>query len=414
MNVKWYRGNNTVIEDQTYTVDSASYFCDTQVQAYNKIKITINNMTKADRYLKIFNIADGITRQFYNEELENVEIIEQITNNNQALNINESQLVILPANDTGVLFQRTLPFSIYRNSVLFGKYYIDTSTSNTDKTLYKLKVCDYINTLESQPYLGGIYNQITMSSLIADIMGDIPYTLDATAGAYTISGYLPILNKREALREVAFCTNTFVDTSRSDTLQIKPLPTSSNRTVTPAEILNIETTQKNITTKIELSTTTLVTKKNTQADDIYEGKINGKTITVTFDNPMFNLSITGGTIVSSNCNYAIITGTATTTTLTGKQYQMAEATQSKTNSYAVATDIEKIESYETTLTCDDINIMDALSFVEFSIKSKFKMDTTKVGDLISLNGETCRVLSLDYKLDQTEIYADAELEAYYE
>ena len=65
--------------------------------------------------MKIFNIADGITRQFYNEELENVEIIEQITNNNGALNINEASLKILPSDNRGILFQRTLPFSIYMN-----------------------------------------------------------------------------------------------------------------------------------------------------------------------------------------------------------------------------------------------------------------------------------------------------------
>ena len=412
MNVKWYRGT-TLLKDEDYTVDSSHYFCDGQVQAYNKVVITIGNMSKPNRMLKIFNIADGLTRQFYNDELENVEIIEQITNNNQALNINESNLKILPKNTTGVLFQRTLPFSIWRNSQLYGKFYIDTSTSNTNKTLYNLKVSDEIKTLESQTYMGGIYTNVTMATLIADIMGDIPYTLDSTAGAYTISGYLPILNKREALRQVAFCTNTFVDTTRSDTIQIKPLPTTVSRNVQPSEIINIQTTQENITTKIELSTTTLVTKKRTETDDIYEGKINGKTTTILFDNPMFNLTITGGTIVESNCNYAKITGTATTTTLQGKEYQLAESTQAKTNEFAVSTDIEKVESYETTLTCNNIDIMEALQFVEFRIKSKFKMGTTQVGDLINLNGETCRVYCLDYNLKQSEIYAEAEMEAYY-
>ena len=42
------------------------------------------------------------------------------------------------------------------------------------------------------------------------------------------------------------------------------------------------------------------------------------------------------------------------------------------------------------------------------------MGTVKVGDLISLNGQTCRVMQLSYDLKQTNIYANAELEAYYE
>lgn len=412
MNVKWYR-DSTLLEDETYTVDSSTYFCDTQVTAYNKVVITIGNMTRADRFLKIFNITDGISRQFYNDELENVEIIEQITNNNEALNINEASLILLPQSTTGVLFQRTLPFSIYRNDILFGRFFVNTSTSNTDKTLYNLKVNDYIQTLEGQVYLGGQYASATVSSVIADILDSIPYTLDAGLGALTISGYLPILNKREALRQVAFCVNALIDTSRSDNIVIKPLPTTSSRTITKAEIVSINTTQTNITTKIELNTTTLVTKKRQEADDIFEGKLGGGTITVMFDTPKFDLSITGGTIVTSNLNYAIITGTATTTTLTGKEYQQSVATTTKTNPYVVSTDIEKVETYDTTLVCDSTPIINNLNFVEYQIKSNFLMSSTQVGDIVSLNGQTCRVMSLDYDISQTNIYCNAELEAYY-
>lgn len=410
MNVKWYR-DTTLLEDQTYTVDRADYFCDTQVQAYNKIVITIGNMTKANRFLKIFNITDGITRQFYNDELENVEIIEEITNNNQALNINESELVILPKNTTGVLFQRTLPFSIYRNDVLFGQFFVDTSTANSGKTLYSLKVSDYINTLDSQTYLGGTYNNVTVSSLVADILGSIPYEINVTVGAYTISGYLPILTKREALRQVAFCCNAFIDTSRSDKVLIKPLPSLINRVVTKAEILDIKTTQQNIVTKIELQTE-LLTTKNAQTDEIFNGSISGTRV-IMFDEPKFDLTITGGTIVSSNCNYAIISGTGNVV-LSGKTYEKYVNATTKLNSFAVSTDIEKVETYNTTLTCNSINILDYLNFVEFKIKSSFLMDTTQVGDLITLDDQNCRVLSLSYDLKQTNIYADAELEAYYE
>ena len=412
MQVQWYR-NTTLLEDETYTVDSATYFCNTQVTAYNKIVITIGNMTKADRYLKIFNITDGLSRQFYNDELENVELIEQITNNNEALNINEASLQILPQSTAGVLFQRTLPFSIYRNDVLLGKFFVNTSTSNTDKTLYNVKVNDYISILEGQAYLGGTYSSATVSSVVADILGTIPYTLDATLGAKTISGYLPILNKREALRQVAFCVNALVDTSRSDKIVIKPLPTTVLRTIPKSEIVSIETTEENITTKIELNTTSLVTKKRTEADDLFEGRINGVTTTVIFDSPKFDLSITNGTIVASNLNYAIITGTSTTTTLTGKEYQQAVSTASKTNPYVVSTDIEKLESYDTTLTCST-PIINSLQFVQYKIKSKFMMRDTHVGDLVSLNGQTCRVMQLNYDAGQTVIWCDAELEAYYE
>lgn len=413
MSVEWYRGT-TLLTSETYNVDNAMYFCNTPVTAYNKIVITIGNMTRANRYLKIFNITDGISRQFYNDELENVEIIEQITNNVKALNINEASLRILPQSDAGILFQRTLPFSIYRNEVLLGKFFVNTSTSNTDKTLFSVKVNDYISMLEGQSYLGGLYSNATVSSVIADILGTIPYTLDSTLGAKTISGYLPITNKREALRQVAFCVNALVDTSRSTNIIIKPLPTTVARTIPQSEIVSIETTEENITTRIELLTTSLVTKKRTEVDDILTENLRFGTTTVIFDNPMFDLEIRYGEILSSNINYAIIKGNSNyATTLSGKEYQLAEYTTSKSNPYVVTTDVEKLETYQTTLTCDTPAINN-LQFVQYKIKSTFLMRDTKVGDLVNLNGQVARVMSLSYSADQTAIWCKAELEAYYE
>lgn len=409
MNVKWYR-DTTLLEDQTYTVDSSNYFCDTQVSAYNKIVITIGNMQRANRFLKIYNITDGITRQFYNEELENVEIIEQINNNNRALSINEASVTILPATNTGVLFQRTLPFSIYRNDVLYGRFFVNSSTSNTDKTLYNIKVDDYINILEGQTFLGGLYNNVTASTLIASILNGVPYTLDAGLGAKTLTGYLPILNKREALRQVAFATNAVIDTSRNDGIIIKPYPTTVTTTLGKDKIVDIKSTQQNIVTKIVLETT-LLTTKNASTDNLYNEALNGTT-TILFDSPKYDLAITGGSIVSSNLNYAIISGTGSTVTLTGKSYEEVVMQESKTNSFTVSTDIEKIETYSTTLVCSDA-IINNLTFVEFKIQSKFLMQNISVGDLISLNGTTCRVLKLNYDLAQTNIYCTAELEAYY-
>lgn len=409
MNVKWYR-DTTLLQNEDFTLDSANYFCDVQVQAYNKIVITIDNMNKANRFLKIYNIADGITRQFYNDELENVEIIEQLTSNNTALSINEASLKILPTNTTGVMFQRTLPFSIYRNEVLFGRFFINSSTSNTDKTLYNVKVDDYISILEGQTYLGGKYTNITASDLISDILGDLPYELDNTLGTKTLTGYLGILNKREALRRVAFAINGIIDTSRNDKIVIKPFPTTASVTLGKDKIIDIQTTQENIITKIELQTTVLTTK-DANTDNLYSGTLNGTT-TILFDSPKFNLAITGGSIVTSNINYAIISGTGSTVTLTGKGYQEIVQSQTKNNASAVTTDIEKIQTYSTTLSCSDA-IIDTLQFVEFKIKSKFLMQNVTVGDLINLNGKECRVLKLNYDLAQTNIYCDAELEAYY-
>lgn len=410
MTVTWYR-DTTQLEQQTYNVDSAMYFCDTPVSVYNKIVISISNMIRPNRYLKIFNIYDGVTRNFYNEEIENLTIIEEINTNNTTLAINQASTTIFPQNSTGVQFQRTLPFMIYRNEVLYGKFFINTSTSNTDKSLYKIKVNDWISILEGQTYLGGLYSSTAVSSIVSELLGDIPYTLDATLGSMTITGYLPILNKREALRQLAFAINAMIDTSRSDKVEIKPLPTTASHTLGKAEIVSIESTQQSITTKYSLKVKTLATT-TTDAEELFNGTISGNTA-VTFLSPMYDLQITGGTIVSSNINYAIITGSGAVT-LTGKSYEINESQYEKTNSYTISSDIEKVQNFNTTIVSDVTTMLNNLHFVEYKIKSKFKMGTVQVGDIISLNGTTCRVIRLSYDITQTNIYCLAEMEAYYE
>lgn len=414
VSVEWLL-NDSVIESGTYEVDSANYFCEKEVSAYNKVVITFSAstsiMNNGYRFLKIYNLTDGISREFYNEELTKCEIIEEIESNNKALNINEASLVILPSTTAGVSFQRTLPLLIYRDDVLYGKFFVNTSTSNTFKTLYNLKANDYISVLEAQTYLGGLYNNATASSIFADILGDIPYTLDAELGAKTISGYLPILNKREALRQVAFCLNAEIDTSRSDGVLIKPLATTSSRDIPPSEIVSINTTQENVVTQIVLDTNTLTTK-NASTDNIYSASLSGQ-LMIMFDTPKFDLAITGGTIVLSNINYAIISGTGGTVTLTGKDYNEATKSVTKQNPFVVSTDMEKIVNYSTTLT-SNVDLINSLQFVRYKIKSNFLMSDTKVGDIVMLNGMKARVVTLNYDLWQTNIYCDAELEVYYE
>jgi hypothetical protein len=164
-------------------------------------------------------------------------------------------------------------------------------------------------------------------------------------------------------------------------------------------------------TKIQVETKQL-TQKNVSAEEIYKKTLNGTDIVI-FDSPKYNLTISGGTIVDSNINYAIISGTGSQVTLSGKSYEEITITTEKSNSYTVSTDIENIETYETTLTCNNINILDYLKFIEYTIKSQFVMSNTKIGDIIDLDTATCRVMQLNYDLKQTTIYAEAELVQYY-
>lgn len=408
LNVKWYL-NNSVVSDEDFEVDSAIYFCENPVDAYNKVVITITNMNKPYRFLKIFNIADGMVRNFENDEIENLEIIEQIEPTNSSISINQTNLKILPLSQKGVFFQRTLPFKIYRDDALYGNFFISKSTSNTGKTFYSITADDYIGILDYQTHMGGMYSSVSVPSLIADIMGTVPYELDNSFNNITLSGYLPIQSRREALKMVAFSISAMIDTSRRDKVIIKPFPISASSTIGKDRIISIETTEENITTKYELNNQLYI--PNDETSEIYKGTISG-TSYITFSSPMHDLTITNGTLISSDVNYAVISGSGEVV-LSGKGYDEVVETFSKSNPYTVTTDIEKKYIVESTMIGNTQSLLDSFNFVQYKIKAVFLMQSEKVGDIVNLNGQVCRIVSLEYDLTQKDIYATAELEAYF-
>lgn len=407
INVKWYR-DNTLLSDKDFIVNSAMYFCSNEVIAFNKVVITITSMSIQNRFLKIFNISDGIIRTFYKDELENVDIIEEVSIKNTSLSINNTAITILNKNDIGILFQRTLPFKVYRDDTLLGCFFIDSSSSNTTRTVYNVSANDYIGLLQYQIHLGGMYSNITVSDLISDVLGDLPYELDSNIGSKSITGYLPVQTKREALRQIVFSVGGIIDTSRKDNIVIKPLSSEITSTLSENKIVNIKRTELPITTSIELNTH--IYKKNTQESELYNGTLNGTTY-LTFSSPMHDLTINGGTILDSGVNHATINGTGTVV-LKGQGYDDIIENISKTNSNFATTDLQKVETHETTLNWNATELLNTLNFVKANMDVNFNMTAEKVGDLINVNGTICRIISLTYNAEQNNIYATSKMEVY--
>lgn len=408
MNVKWYR-DDILLSNQDYIVDNSKYFCNNHVIAFNKVVITITSTNNPFRYLKIFNISDGIIRTFFQDELENVEILEEISTKNETLSVNNLSVNIINKNDIGILFQRTLPFKVYKDDTLYGCFFIDTSSSNTKKTFYTINANDYIGLLEYQSHLGGMYSNILVSTLIDDILGDIPYEIDSNIANKTVSGYLPIQTKREALRQVVFSVGGMIDTSRRESVVIKSLPTTVSSEIGEDRILKIKTTELSITTSIELNTHKY--KKNDEETELFNDTLNGITY-LTFSTPVHNFVISGGNILNSGTNYATIQGYGGEVVLKAKGYDDVIETVSKDNSNTASTDLRKVESHEATLNYNSTELLNAFKFIKSNMDITFKMATEKVGDLVKINGTTCRITSLNYDPQQKNIYASAQAEVY--
>lgn len=309
-------------------------------------------------------------------------------------------------NDVGVLFQKTLPLKLYRNETLIGAFFIETSAKE-NKDLYKISSTDYIGLLDKEKFLGGMYTAESVGNIVANILEDSPYTIDQTLASRTVTGYICICSKREALQMIIFSAGGIIDCSRNDSIEIKLLPTETTSELTNTEIVSIKETVESITTTIELIEHKY--KIKSEAEQIIEDAVNGEAL-ICFNSPYNSISISGGTILQSGINFAKISANGSFT-LTGFGYDDITITKSKRNPLTVTTDIKKIKSYSTTLVCNEINLLDQLQFINKTLSVNFKVSNgEKVGDKIQVLNQTARITRLEYELNTSSIYANAEME----
>lgn len=96
---------------------------------------------------------------------------------------------------------------VYNDGITTLKFYPKT-VEPLDRGIYRLEGVSVLGLLVDQRFPGKLYQGAatgdTVATVIADIMGDYPYTVDAEVGALLCENYLPPCNRREALRQVLY------------------------------------------------------------------------------------------------------------------------------------------------------------------------------------------------------------------
>lgn len=252
MNIKWYQ-NNTLLSEKNLASDNVHYFCENSVVNFNKLIITFSKTNKPYRRLKIEQLIYGVVRDFGDDELRNLNLLEDVSLTTEELKINTLDFTLSNKKLIDFIFLKKQPLALTRNGELMGTFFIDTAKRKS-KTLYDISAVDYVGVMDKIPFAGGTYANVVASELIASIMGDIPYEFDEDLASKALSGTLEACTKREALLQVAFTICAVVDTSRSSKVKIFKRPTTKKSTIsqgvytggsfsTEGEITEIRVTQ---------------------------------------------------------------------------------------------------------------------------------------------------------------------------
>ena len=293
---------------------------------------------------------------FYGDELRNVRLTQQIDPISAQISINTADFVLDAKSNTEYSFQAKQPLSIYFNGQLKATTFVKKSTRKAKK-LWNVQSEDYIGLMDSVPYYGGIYVNANAVEVLTDIftVAKVPFEIEIPNNK-TITGYIPYTTCRNALMQVAFAVQAVIDTSNSDVVKVFELAEETKQTIPLERIMQGQSFgDEDTVTGVEITTHSY--KPITETADVYDAAESGtgENIFVKFSEPLHDLSITNGEIVSRGTNYAVINA-ANECVLQGQKYEHTTQTKRKNNPLVLANDIEKVISIDNATLVSSSNI----------------------------------------------------------
>ena len=362
--IKWLRitdGGIETLAEQEFTPDNAFYFCRNKVENYNKVVITFYSLNMPKNRLKLRVIDYGYGTFFYGDELRGVKLIQEIDPVSTQISINTADFTLDSKSDMEYSFQAKQPLNVYFNGELKATTFIKKSTRKA-KRLWSIQSEDYIGLMDSIPYYGGIYTNKNAVELLTDIftVAKVPYIIDEVFANAVVTGYIPFTTCRDALMQVAFAIQAVVDTSNSDVVKVFALEEDVKQTVPLNRIMQGQNFADDETvTGVEVAVHSY--KPISETIDVYDVTESGtgQNIFVKFSEPLHDLSITNGEIVSRGTNYAVINANAGCI-LQGQKYEHTTQTRRKNNPVVLESEIEKIIAVDKATLISQYNIDNVL------------------------------------------------------
>lgn len=351
LSIKWLRitkEEETTLSEKEYNPNSAFYFCRNFVQNYNKIIITFYSINMPKNRLKLRVIDYGYGTIFYGRELRSASLIQGIDPISSQISINVGDFVIdSKTEDMEYFFQSKQPISIYFNGELKETTFVRSSKRKA-KFLWSVESESYIGLMDSIPYNGGMFKNEKATNVLEDIFGvaKVPYNVDDVFENETVTGYIPFTTCRGALMQVCFAIQAVVDTSNSDVVKIVQLEDDVKQTIPLNRIMQGQNFKDDETvTSVEIAVHSY--DPISETIDVYNASESGtgENIFVKFSEPLHDLTIENGEIVSRETNYAIINANDGCI-LKGQKYQHTKQIKRKNNPVVLASEIEKVVAIE--------------------------------------------------------------------
>lgn len=383
--VSWYSGNDLLVQETAYPTQ-ANWTVQKAAENFDRVTVELISTNIAGHFAKVQCIEIGQTIWFDKDELSNVHLINEIDPTLSDLTVDTMQVKVQDKIGRALIPQKNQKMELYRNENLLAVQYIETSKREA-RSSYTFSCQSAIGLLEDD-YMGGIYNAVSVAEVLGDILNGFEYELDSKYYGMTVTGYLPICTRREALQQVMFTVGAVATTQRGSAIRIVPLSTAIVGFFQKNEIFqggSVETALR--VAKIEVVAHTYAASKETETLLEEEG-IYGEDVLVTFDNPHHSYFISGGTLTGSGANWVTITASGPVT-LEGKKYLHSTTRYTKRNPDATTAERNNVHSVESATLIHHENaalVLDRLyniSMLRQTLTQEAVITTQRAGDRVT-------------------------------
>lgn len=371
LRITWFDLSNKELSKKTYKPNDLKFYCKNQVKNYGKVEIEFIKTRFPKRYIKMSEVLYGVIMEWSDELVITANVVEEVSTISDVISINTAEIEILDAENnfdisnkdgewTSVERTQEIELTEYKDntSIPMGTFFIDTFSFSGNKA--KFSLIDSVGLMDKYTFdKGEIYNLTNAGIIIEKIFEESnieKYEIEDEVYLTKLSGHIPIMSCRDALRLVCFSCGAVADDSRSDTIKIyKP-----NRAI--RSVIGIDRKISGGTT-VELdeyvSGITLNCSRYTldaERSDIFDDYLEAGVSRIEFSEPYLinSISTSVGTILEKYTNYLIINvPTAQEVTISGIKYEK--------NDFAYTNKVEELEAGESpnVKTFDDITLYNA-------------------------------------------------------
>ena len=232
-----------------------------------------------------------------------------------ALEANTFTATVECADRSIINFERNTPLTYSYKGQQRGIFYVQSITRD-GPTTYTISATSAIGLLIENLHYGGIYTGQTVAEVLPSICGTVPYVIKTNLRDIALYGWLPVASSRDNLSQVLFAIGASIRTDLDGVLHIETLWDGIVGNIGKDRLYS--GAQVNYDAKV---TQVVVTEhqymEGGDEESLFEGTAAEGDI-ITFDDPMYDLTPSGLTILESGANYAKVS--AGTGTLTGRKY----------------------------------------------------------------------------------------------